>query len=209
MAFCSSCGSQPSDAARFCSTCGAAMPVADTVEPPKQFPAAPEPATPASGSSNTGCGRTAAIGCGVTVGAVVLLIVIFGIIGAIVESNSSTTATSAAKKSTSEGARSERRAVSAPVRPPKPHVLLDVEGTGIKTTQRFEAPDEWAVVYSFDCSNFGQSGNFSIAIQGDAYDLAANQLSMRGHDISYEHSGGNVYLEINSECNWRVQALAQ
>ncbi|MGC2131048.1 MAG: hypothetical protein WA629_13235 [Candidatus Aquilonibacter sp.] len=88
-------------------------------------------------------------------------------------------------------------------------MLLDVEGNGIKQTQRFEAPNEWAIIYTFDCSNFGQSGNFAISVEGDTTDLAANQLAARGHDVNYEHGGGNVYLSINSECDWHVRAVAQ
>jgi hypothetical protein len=92
---------------------------------------------------------------------------------------------------------------------PRPQILLDVEGSGIKTTQRFQAPDEWAIAWSFDCSNSGGSGNFIVSVDGDISDTAANQLASSGHDVSYEHSGGNVYLEINSECDWHVRAVSQ
>lgn len=46
-------------------------------------------------------------------------------------------------------------------------------------------------------------------VDGDTTDVAANQLSNSGHDINYEHSGGSVYLEINSECAWHVRAISE
>jgi hypothetical protein len=211
MAFCSSCGSQLSDAARFCSTCGAsgqggqeqatAHATSGTALTPEGQ--RPQPQTSPAGprNPNVGCGKFAAIGCGVLVGLFVLLL----ILGAIVSSfgHSASQAPSEPSKTTLKGKNAK------PAAPPKPHVLIDVEGSGIKTTQRFVAPDEWALAWTYDCSNFGSSGNFVISVEGDSTDVAANQLGQSGHDVSYEHSGGNVYLEINSECAWHVRAVSQ
>lgn len=89
-------------------------------------------------------------------------------------------------------------------------ILFDLEGNGIKTTQRLQAPDEWAITWSYDCSGFnGGNGTFVIWVQGDKIDLVANQLTASGHDVSYEHSGGSVYLKIISDCVWHVRAVAQ
>jgi hypothetical protein len=90
--------------------------------------------------------------------------------------------------------------------------LLDVEGNGIKTTQRFQAPAEWAIGWSYDCSSSslpGGKANFAIYVEGDAVDLAANEFGAGGHDVSYEHSGGSFYLKIFSVCPWHVRVSAQ
>lgn len=89
-------------------------------------------------------------------------------------------------------------------------MLFDLEGNGIKTTQRLQVPDEWAIAWSYDCSGFnGGNGMFVIWVQGDKIDLVANQLTASGHDVSYEHSGGSIYLKIISECAWHVRVVAQ
>ncbi len=101
----------------------------------------------------------------------------------------------------------------APAPAPAPHVpqvLLQVSGSGSKSTQTFMAPSTWTLDYSYDCSSFGSQGNFQIFIfngSGAMVPLSGpNQLGMSGSDTEYYHSGGQLYLEINSECSWTVTA---
>lgn len=87
-------------------------------------------------------------------------------------------------------------------------VFYDRSGSGINKTPIFQTPNEWQIVWNFDCTNFGQSGNFQIFVYdggGRLVDLAANALAMRGQDTSYEHNlSGPYYLQMNSECDWHV-----
>jgi hypothetical protein len=92
---------------------------------------------------------------------------------------------------------------------PAPQVLLDVEGSGYKTTQRFQVPNEWAIAWSYDCSNLGNPGFFGIKVQGDAVDLVVDQVGASGRDVSYQHAGGSVYLEIGSGCSWHIRAVVR
>jgi hypothetical protein len=85
--------------------------------------------------------------------------------------------------------------------------VLDIQGSGINSTKRFTVTDDWDVVYAYNCENFGQSGNFSITVQGDRMDVAVNELALQGSSVSHMHGAGNVYLEINSECNWGVKVV--
>lgn len=89
-------------------------------------------------------------------------------------------------------------------------VLLDITGTGIRTTQSFQAPDTWAITWSYNCAGtpFPQT-NFGIFVFGDVHDIAANGLGASGQDLSYEHSGGSVYLKIISACPWHVRVVSQ
>ena len=93
---------------------------------------------------------------------------------------------------------------------PLAHVtLLSLTGNGIKQSQTFVAPDSWQIDYSFDCSGFGQAGNFAIYVYaggGAINDVAANQIALTGRDTSFEHAGGATYLEVNSECSWTLTA---
>ena len=89
----------------------------------------------------------------------------------------------------------------------QPQTLLDVSGDGIKSTRSFSAGGDWDLAYSFDCSEFGQSGNFAVTVykDGQMADMAANQLSMSGNDVSHMHLSGTIYLEVNSECRWHLK----
>lgn len=102
---------------------------------------------------------------------------------------------------------------ATPAPAPAPHVpvaLLQISGTGQKSTQTFTAPSNWTLDYSYDCSNFGYKGNFQIYIyNADGSPASAdgpNELGMSGSDTEYYHSGGQLYLEVNSECSWTVTA---
>jgi len=42
--------------------------------------------------------------------------------------------------------------------------VLDVRGSGIKTTQNFTVGSQWDLVWSYDCSSFGSKGNFIVNV---------------------------------------------
>jgi hypothetical protein len=156
---------------------------------------------------------------GIVVGALLLV----GIGGAIASSGNSNNSTSVATTSSSPaptvaGSVAPKAAASvapvvappakASVAPAGPKVLLDKTGTGISKTAIFTTPSEWTIAYNFDCSNFGQAGNFMIVVydgSSQLKDAPANALAMTGSDTVYEHNlSGPYYLEMNSECNWHV-----
>ena len=106
------------------------------------------------------------------------------------------------------------RAAPAPAPAPAPHVpqvLLQLSGSGSKSTQTFTAPSNWTLDYTYDCSSYGYKGNFQVMTYTadgslDFSNSPVNQLGMKGSDTQYYHSGGQLYLEINSECSWTVTA---
>ncbi len=96
-----------------------------------------------------------------------------------------------------------------PVVAAAPQTLLDVSGSGTKTTQSFTAAGDWTLGYSYNCSNFGDQGNFQVYVYNSdgsmSFDNAGvNELGKSGSDTEYYHKGGSYYLEMNSECNWHV-----
>ena len=96
---------------------------------------------------------------------------------------------------------------AAPASPVAAKVLLDKTGSGINKTPDFTAAGDWEIDWSYDCSNFGQSGNFQVIVynsDGSLADVAVNELGAKGSDVTNEHQGGTYYLEMNSECNWHV-----
>ena len=63
--------------------------------------------------------------------------------------------------------------------------------------------------WSYDCSNFGDQGNFQVFIYTSdgsmSFDNApVNEEGMSGSDTEYYHTGGSYYIEVNSECNWKI-----
>ena len=160
------------------------------------------------------------------VGAVLVLFIIIGMSGS---GSPSQTATSvpapdesapaqvqaAPEKSTtakSVPATNESQPAPAPAPKPAPvapQTLLDISGSGSKTTESFTAASAWNLTYSYDCSNFGGRGNFQVFIyNGDGSmsfsNSGVNQLGASGSDTDYYHTGGTYYLEVNSECSWHI-----
>jgi len=91
-------------------------------------------------------------------------------------------------------------------------IVLDVTGSGIKTTQKFTVGEDWDLAWSYDCSGFSDgTGNFIVSVEGGngtGHPAGVNQLGAGGHDVEHFHNGGQFYLEMNSECTWRVRAIS-
>lgn len=87
--------------------------------------------------------------------------------------------------------------------------MLDISGSGSKSTQTFTVASSWQMKWSYDCSSFGDQGNFQVYVYTSGGSLSfenagVNQLGNGGSDIEYYHTGGSYYLEVNSECNWHL-----
>jgi hypothetical protein len=81
-------------------------------------------------------------------------------------------------------------------------------GSGIHSTEVFHVNGSWELQWSYDCSGFSSDGgNFAVMIDGDVQDVLVNQLGTGDSGTEYVHEGGNVYLKINSECDWTVKAV--
>jgi hypothetical protein len=103
---------------------------------------------------------------------------------------------------------------SVPTSVPVPHqsvVLLQLKGSGTKSTQTFTAPSNWTLDYTYDCSSFSNGkGNFQVYVFNADGSMSSasgvNQLGSSGSDTEYYHQGGSLYLEVNSECSWTITA---
>jgi hypothetical protein len=92
------------------------------------------------------------------------------------------------------------------------HVLLDQAGSGTASTAQFSTGgNDWTLTWSYDCAKFGYAGNFAVepaATNNNAFTMAAdlpvNQLGMHGSGVEHYHTGGTLYLKIDSECDWHV-----
>jgi hypothetical protein len=154
---------------------------------------------------------------GIVAGALLLV----GIGGALANSGSSNKSSTATTSTPSPAASVAASAAPAPVvaavappsakpsvAPAGPKVLLDKTGNGTSKTAIFQTSGEWTITYYFDCTGFGQAGNFQIYVYDGSSglkDLPVNSLSLKGSDTVNEHNlSGPYYLEMNSECDWHV-----
>lgn len=97
---------------------------------------------------------------------------------------------------------------------PKPPVAVFTQtGQGTATTSSFKVPSNWDMIWSYDCSAFGTTGNFFVTIYDDygqdsTLDFdnqGVNQLGAGGKGVDHYHSGGNKkFLKVISECSWAV-----
>jgi hypothetical protein len=99
---------------------------------------------------------------------------------------------------------------ATPAAPAAPKVLLDLTGSGIKNSAEFSAPSHWRIHYTYDCTAFGQQGNFQIFVEQGSTPLDApvNELGAKGDSTTDVYQGGTVHLSMNSECDWHVTAMA-
>jgi hypothetical protein len=171
------------------------------------------------------------------VGAVFVLFIIIGVSGSgntptqsvAAPDESGTTATTqqpasatqvqaASKKSASVPAPTESTPAAAATQPASApaaapaamQTLLDISGSGSKTTESFTAAGPWDLIWSYDCSSFAEKGNFAVFVYDNNGNMSfdnsgVNQLGASGSDTEYYHTGGTYYLEVNSECNWHMQ----
>lgn len=91
-----------------------------------------------------------------------------------------------------------------------PQTLLKLSGSGTKTTQSFTAAKNWDLNWSYDCSNFGNQGNFVVTTYNDSgspsfSNAPVNQLGSSDSGVEHYHNGGTFYLEVNSECKWNIE----
>src|ERR1700733_6700677 len=91
---------------------------------------------------------------------------------------------------------------------PAAHTVATYSGSGIENTPQFTVTDTWKLDYSFDCSDFGSSGNFIVMEDGTFGAMSVNGLAMSKSGSSYAYNdAGTHYLEINSECSWTVKII--
>jgi hypothetical protein len=94
---------------------------------------------------------------------------------------------------------------------PKPAVaktVLTESGHGIKTTAKFTVHGDWDLHYTYDCTSFGFQGNFIVTTGGtDFPEPLANEIGKKGSDVTHQHDGGTLYLDINSECSWTAKVV--
>jgi hypothetical protein len=147
-------------------------------------------------------------------GGIVALFVLTGIISAAAGGGNAAAPAAAsspvARQSAATSAAAPAATHSAAAAQPKAHTVATFTGSGIEKTPQFTVTDTWKLVYSFSCADFGQSGNFQVFEDGgaDFGGVTVNDLALSKSSSTWAYSdGGTHYLEINSECAWKVKVV--
>jgi hypothetical protein len=134
-------------------------------------------------------------------GCLIVIIIAANAGGSSSSSSAGSTATQAAAPSSAPG-------TTAPPPPSfTPHTVATYSGSGIENTPKFTVTASWKLAYSFDCSNFGTSGNFQVFEDG-GFNILTNDLAASKSASTMQYSdAGTHYLQINSECSWTVKIV--
>jgi hypothetical protein len=105
-----------------------------------------------------------------------------------------------------------RVAVTGPPGPPPPtpsgRTLLDVAGSGQKTTQSFVTGGAWDLFWSYDCTSMGRGRNFGVSVEGlgNATGDGAIQLGEREAGMVHNQNPGTFQLKVDADqqCTWHV-----
>lgn len=159
-------------------------------------PSAPQPPR-ASGKSRKGC---AFLGCGGLAALVILAVVL--------ASQSSPSSPTSAPPAASQPAAPAQPAASSAA-PTVAKTVATFSGSGIQNTAPFTVTSTWRLDYSFDCSNFGQSGNFIVMEDGTltgAMSVDELALTKTGSSYAYDDAGKH-HIEVDSECSWTLKVI--
>ncbi len=149
------------------------------------------------------------------IGAAAIILVIAccacGGISAAMNNNSSQSASGATNSAKTQQATNTPAPTPTNTRVPTWTTIQTFTGNGIKTTPTFTVSDNWRIVWSCTPSSF-YGGQYNVIVtvygsDGSMEDLAVNTICKSGNtgDYTEEHSGGQVYLNINSEGAWKIQ----
>lgn len=78
-------------------------------------------------------------------------------------------------------------------------------------TSPFSEAGNWQMAWSYDCSNSGGNGNFSVSIEtasGDTALVGPNELGPGGNGTDSYTQTGTFELSIISECHWSINVTA-
>jgi hypothetical protein len=89
--------------------------------------------------------------------------------------------------------------------PAKAATLLTLSGSGIENTAQFTTDGNWTLKYSYDCSSFGQAGNFVVSDETGM--PLVNEMNLKGSGSTPQYDSGTHHLEVNSECDWTVTVI--
>jgi hypothetical protein len=144
-----------------------------------------------------------AIGCG----AIAAIVVLIGIISAVSSGGKSSSTTTSSSTDNSLSSANH----SASSQPQTWQTTHTYNGNGEKKTETITVGNDWKIQWSCTPSSFiGNTYNVIVSVynsDGTPADYAAINTMCKDGNTSgetEEHTGGNVYLDVNSEGDWSI-----
>jgi len=77
------------------------------------------------------------------------------------------------------------------------------------TVKPFTVAATWSLTYTFNCTNFGQSGNFIVYEDYPNGDSLTNALALKGAETTYRtDDAGEHTLLVSTECDWTIKVTS-
>ena len=153
-------------------------------------------------------------GKGLLIVGIIAAVLVFGCIGSALASHNGTTTTTTTTSTLSNSNSATQAPTTAPTKAPvqKWTTTHTFSGNGIKKTDSFTVADTWKLNWKCDPTSF-YGGKYNVIVgvtptDGSIGDPAAiNTMcsSTNTHDTTTEHTGGNIYLDVNSEGSWTIE----
>lgn len=85
-------------------------------------------------------------------------------------------------------------------------VLLEQSGAGVTQTATFDAPETWALDYSYDCGNAVVTQVLVQAKSPDGWEqLLGNGGQRSASGTTYGHHAGATYIDVSISCAWTIR----
>lgn len=140
----------------------------------------------------------------------VIALAVFACIGTM--SMASKGASTPSAISTTQSGSSSRNSQSndQPAKPATFTTTHTFSGSGAKKTEIFNVGDDWKLQWTCDPTSF-MGGQYNVQVyvygsDGSMQDVAINDICKDGNTSgeTEEHSGGQIYLDVNSEGSWNL-----
>lgn len=98
------------------------------------------------------------------------------------------------------------QAAAAPTQAPlPPGALLQQSGAGAAQTATFDAPETWALDYSYDCGGAPVTQVLIQARSANAWEqILGNGGQQSASGTTYGHGAGPTYLDVSISCRWTI-----
>lgn len=91
-----------------------------------------------------------------------------------------------------------------------PVVVLRVSGTTNQVTEKFQATNDWDLVWNYKCSS-AYKENFIVRVEdrGDAgyRNSSVNDLDFANSGTNHYHQSGTYYLDITAHCPFNIKVI--
>ena len=140
----------------------------------------------------------------------VTALALFACIGTVSMASNGASTTSTTSTTRSDSSSQDSQPTTPPTKPATFTTTHTFSGNGIEKTEIFNVGDDWKLQWTCDPTSF-MGGQYNVQVyvygsDGSIQDVALNDICKDGNTSgeTEEHSGGQIYLDVNSEGSWNL-----